>query len=71
VLIALERQPRVLEPVSRQGQSSDAAKPPELPPPTEGCECFHADDLYSPDAHLPAIVLPVIGRVPWTERPLA
>jgi hypothetical protein len=70
VLVALERQARILEAVSHQGESSEAAKPPELLPPTEGYECFRADDLYSRDAHLPAIVLPVMGRaVPWTERP--
>jgi hypothetical protein len=35
LLVALERQLRVLETVTRQGRSSDAAKPPKLSAPAQ------------------------------------
>ena len=70
LLVALERQSRVLETVTRQGRSSDATKPPELLAPAQRCECVHADDLCSGDAHSRVILPPLRDpkRRLWRER---
>ena len=52
VLVALEGQSRVLEPVSRQRRSPEATKPIELLAPTERSECPRTDVCLG-SSHVP------------------
>jgi hypothetical protein len=57
VLVALDRQSRVLATVSRQGRSPEAAKPTELLAPAERCKCFDSDRLYPVNSHSRSMLL--------------
>ena len=56
VLVALDRQSRVLETVSRQGRPPEAAKPTELLAPAERCECVRTDDVCPGNSHSRSIL---------------
>jgi hypothetical protein len=57
VLVALDRQSRVLETVSRQGRSPEAAKPNELLAPAKRCKCFDTDRLNPGNSHSRSMLL--------------